>query len=174
MVSSFLITLREGLEAALIVAILLGTDYSTLGDKGTTFTVWLLVGALLIGFGEELMFRGIAVAALRLNGRSETTVAVCTSLLFGAAHAVNWLIDGGGSVLQIVTTMFMGWFLYLTRRATRGLFIPVLIHGLWDFGLFSGNVTTPLYAGVAAFLVVEFGLIPVVIVRRHRIEVAAA
>ena len=161
------------IPAALLGAVVAGTDYGTLSDKGTAFTVWLLVSSLLIGLGEELVFRGIAVAALRLNGRRETTVALWTSVLFGVAHAVNWFIDGGGNVLQIVTTMFMGWFLYLTRRATRGLLVPVLVHGLWDFGLFTGNVTSPIYPGVAIFLVVEFALIPVVILRRRRIEALA-
>lgn len=162
------------IPTALFGAIVAGTDYGTLSDKGTAYTVWLLVASLMIGLGEELMFRGIAVAALRLKGRTETTVALWTSVLFGAAHAVNWFVDGGGNVLQIVTTMFMGWFLYLTRRATRGLLVPIVLHGLWDFGLFTGNVTSPIYGGVIVFLTVELLLIPVVLVRRRRIEVVAA
>lgn len=162
------------IPVSLLAAVAIGTDYGRLSTKGATFTIWLLVSALMIGLGEELMFRGIAVAALRLKGRTETTVALWSSVLFGVSHAVNWLIDGGGSVMQIVTTIYMGWFLYLTRRATKGILVPIVVHGLWDFGLFSGAVPGKQYAGVFAFVVIELLLIPVVIIRRRRIEVAAA
>lgn len=159
---------------AIAVAIAAGTDYGTLGKASSGFVIWLLLGAMLVGLGEELMFRGIVVAGLRMRGARESRVALWSSVLFGAAHTMNWFADGGGHVAQVFLTIFMGWFLYLTRRATRGIIVPVLLHGLWDFGLFSGMVTNDIYAGAIAFIAVQAALIVLVVVRRKRVEPAAA
>jgi hypothetical protein len=161
------------IPTVIVLAILIGTDYGALADRKASFVISLLVGSLLIGIGEELMFRGIVVAALRLKGRKETTVALWSSLLFGAAHTMNWFFDGGGHVMQVISTIFMGWFLYLTRRATRGLLVPILLHALWDFGLFSGNFGKSVYPGALAFIAAQVLLVPFVIFRRRRVEVPA-
>lgn len=156
----------------LVAAIVLGTDYGTLVDKGIWFTLVLLFGAGLIGLGEELMFRGIAVVALRQEGRTEPRVALLSAVLFGLAHTVNFFIDGGGNLLQVVTTLYMGWFLYLVRRLTGGLLVPAAIHALWDFGLFSGIVTTEVYPGALLFVLVQAVLAVVMIRRRAQVEIA--
>lgn len=153
-------------------AIVLGTDYGTLVDKGLGFTLVLVFGALLIGLGEELMFRGIVVVHLRDAGRPEAKVALFSAVAFGLAHTLNFFIDGGGNVVQIITTLFMGWFLYLVRRFTGGLLVPVVIHALWDFGLFSGIVTSDPYPGAFLFVLVQVILAVVMIRRRTQVEIA--
>jgi uncharacterized protein len=47
------------------------------------------------GFAEEGMFRGLGVAAFRVNGFTEAKVALWTCVLFGLAHATN-LFEGQG------------------------------------------------------------------------------
>lgn len=44
------------------------TDYRSLADHGLVFTGLLLLGSLLVGLGEETMFRGIGVTCFRSNG----------------------------------------------------------------------------------------------------------
>jgi len=156
----------------LVAAIVLGIDYGTLADKGIGFTLVLLSGAALIGLGEELMFRGIVVVALRDAGHRESRVTLWSAVAFGAAHTVNFFVDGGGHVLQIATTLVMGWFLYLVRRLTGGLLVPVVIHALWDFGLFSGIVTSEPYPGAFLFILAQVVLAVVVIRRRSQVELA--
>ena len=159
--------------AVLLAAIVLGTDYATLADQGVGFTLVLLVAGLMIGLGEELMFRGIVIVALRRQGRVEGRVALVSSVVFGLAHAVNFFLDGGGNLGQIVVTGFMGWFLYVTRRSFGSVFVPAALHGLWDFGLFSGLVTTDVYGGAALFVLAELGVAILLIVRRRRIEITS-
>jgi membrane protease YdiL (CAAX protease family) len=84
-------------SSGVVAAIVLGTDYGTLVDKGIWFILVLLFGAGLIGLGEELMFRGIAVVALRQEGRTEPRVALLSAVLFGLAHTVNFFVDGGAT-----------------------------------------------------------------------------
>jgi len=38
---------------------------------------------------------------------------------------------------QVMSAFLMGTLLYLTRRVTGGLVIPILVHAVWDFSLFS-------------------------------------
>lgn len=80
-----------GLMFAACVA---GMYYAGLADKGAGFVVTLAIAMLLVGFGEEGMFRGIGVTAFRVNGYPEWRVALWTSLVFGLAHATNLFQEG--------------------------------------------------------------------------------
>jgi membrane protease YdiL (CAAX protease family) len=157
-----------------LVTILAGTDYATLADNGAAFTLSLLAGALLVGLGEEVMFRGITVTTFRAGRFAEARVALWSSLAFGLAHSVNVVLEGPGAFVQVLVTALAGYFFYLIRRATRGLLVPVLLHGLWDFALFSGK-TDPdnPYPGAALFIVADLVLAIVLFVRRKKIELPA-
>ncbi|NUT90572.1 MAG: hypothetical protein HOY78_00950 [Saccharothrix sp.] len=69
-----------------LVTIALMCNYGGLADRGLAFTALLLVSALLVGFGEELMFRGIGVTAFRANGFSEGKVALWTTVMLRRKH----------------------------------------------------------------------------------------
>lgn len=76
------------------VAVLGGINYPQLADKGAGFTLLLLLGALLVGCGEEGMYRGIAVTTFRVNGYGEGKVALWSSVVFGLSHAANFFSVG--------------------------------------------------------------------------------
>jgi len=87
MLTAFLITLREGLEAALIVGIVLAT-LRRLGRIRHIRTVWagVLVGVLASGIaGAVLQFLGVA-----LEGRGEEIFEGVAMLL--AAAVLTWMI----------------------------------------------------------------------------------
>ena len=154
----------------MVVAILAGTNYSGLADRGGSFTALLLLTALMVGFAEEGMFRGIGVVAFRTNGFSEAKVALWTSVLFGLAHATNLISEGPRALVQVLVTVAAGYFFYLVRRRSGGLLMPAILHGLWDFGLISGSVVPDKsYLGAALFILADLALIIIVLVRRHRI-----
>ena len=58
----------------MLVAIVLGTNYAGLADRGFTFVALLLLGTLMVGFAEEGMFRGIGVVTFHINGFTEGKV----------------------------------------------------------------------------------------------------
>ena len=155
----------------MVVSIVVVTDYAGLAAKPVTFVVLLLLGSLLVGFGEEAMFRGIGVTVFRRRGFTEGKVALWSTVLFGVAHASNILTEGLSAFAQVMTTIIAGYFFYLIRRRSGGLLVPALVHGLWDFSLISGLVTpgriNPLFA---VALVVEAVLLVVVLLRRKHIE----
>lgn len=156
---------------ALGLAIAAGTNYAGLADKELAFVGVLLAGALCVGFGEEIMFRGLALAAMRDRGLTEARVALWSSVLFGAAHSMNILVVGPKALVQVMVTTLAGYFFYLARRWSGGILVPAVLHGLWDFGLFSGNIVEDdMYAGAALFILVDLVLAVVVLRRRRRVD----
>ncbi|MGC7095004.1 CPBP family intramembrane glutamic endopeptidase [Amycolatopsis lurida] len=155
-----------------LLAIVVATDYGGLADRGLGFTLLLLSSTLLVGFGEELMFRGIGVTVFRRNGFSEGRVALWSTVVFGLAHATNLINTGFGALAQVLLAAVSGYFFYLLRRRGGGILLPAVVHGLWDFSLISGAVVPgEPHFGVVASVLAIFVLAVVLVVRRHRIEV---
>lgn len=141
--------------AVMIVAIVAGISYGNLADKGLTYTVLLLVGCLFIGVSEELMFRGIGVTAFRQAGFTEGKVALWTCVLFGLAHSTNLFTEGISALTQVLVTVVAGYFFYLIRRVSGTLIVPMVVHGLWDFGLLTNALSSPPAFGAAAFILAD-------------------
>lgn len=87
MISSLLITLREGLEAALIVGIMLAY-LSRTGNRSGVKQVWL--GTALAVFASLLVGAVIYVVAGELTGSAEQIFEGSTTLL--AAGVLTWMI----------------------------------------------------------------------------------
>jgi membrane protease YdiL (CAAX protease family) len=157
------------------VGIVLGTNYAGLAERGIGLTLLLLLSTLMVGFTEELMFRGVGITVFRANGFSEGKVALWTCVIFGLAHATNLFAEGMTAFVQVLVTAMAGYFFYLIRRRTGGLLVPALVHGLWDFALISATVVPDRgYIGTIAPILILVTVIVVVLVRRRHIEPAPA
>ncbi|GIH97475.1 CPBP family intramembrane glutamic endopeptidase [Planobispora siamensis] len=153
----------------LLVTVAVITNYPGLAAKGLDFTLLLLVATLMVGFGEELMFRGIGVLAFRSGGHSEFRVGLWTTLIFGLAHGTNIFTAGPQALIQVVATSGTGLVFYLIRRRAGALVAAMAAHGLWDFGVLSSQIDPdqpwPLVNGAAVALAVM--LLLVLILRRR-------
>jgi membrane protease YdiL (CAAX protease family) len=120
------------------VATLLGIDYGNLGDMGGAMVLWLALGVAMVGFSEEITYRGLALVGFR--GRyGEVRVWLFTSILFGLLHSVN-VILGQGAVLtirQVWMAFVIGSVFYAIRRISGTIIVPMVLHALWDFGTFT-------------------------------------
>lgn len=155
------------------LAIAAAIDYPELADKGIGFVALLLLAAQCVGFGEEGMFRGIGVTVFRVNGLSEGRVALWSSAVFGAVHLTNAISTGGAAVAQAIAVSFAGYFFYLTRRVSGGLFVPAVLHGMFDFSILSGAVGgDATYAGGIAAILAYPVVAIILLARRHRIELS--
>ena len=123
----------------LLVAILLTVNYGNLADQDIELVLLLALGTLLVGVTEELMFRGIGVVTFRRAGLTEVKVALWSSLVFGAVHATNIFTEGPSAFLQALIVSVTGFFFYLCRRSTGTLVVPMLLHGAYDFSIFSSR-----------------------------------
>lgn len=153
-----------------LAAIAAATNYGGLADRGAVFTLLLLFSTLLVGFAEELLFRGVGITALRGNGLSEGKVALWSTVVFGAAHATNLISTGWSAFIQVFAAALSGYFFYLLRRRGGGILLPAVVHGLWDFALISGSVVPgQRYSGAVACILALVVLTVVLAIRRHKI-----
>jgi membrane protease YdiL (CAAX protease family) len=165
---------------------LLGIDW---GGRATEVVLLVMATGLLVGFVEELLYRGVAVRMLRSGGAREWTVAALSSLLFAASHSVN-LFSGqaiGTVGATIVYTFAFGVLMYLTMRATRFIAWAMLLHGLTDpttilasggvdkVGTGTSGISGPLlYAVLVTTLVYVAGYLLVLFIRGKAGEDPAA
>lgn len=110
-------------------------------DEWTVGLVLLvLLGTLMVGFGEEIVFRGYVLVGAR-GSMSEVGAWFVSTSLFALVHGLN-IITGqavGTTIQQMVFAFIMGTGLYFIRRATGLLVVGMVIHGLWDFSTFIGS-----------------------------------
>lgn len=105
----------------------------------------MATAGVLVGFAEELLFRGFFLRGLREGGRPESSAAVWTAVAFGVFHLPN-IVMGTGLVglLQVVLAAASGAVLYAMRRQAGVLWPAMVAHGAWDVSVFlSGGYAQP-------------------------------
>lgn len=120
------------------IGTLLGIDYGNLGNMGGAMIMWLAIGTALVGFSEEIAYRGLAVVGFR-GGYSEVKVWLFSAILFGLLHGVNVVLGQGAgpTIQQVIFAFVLGSVFYAIRRITGTIIIPMVIHAIWDFGSFT-------------------------------------
>lgn len=111
----------------------------------------VLALGVLVGYVEEILFRGIFLRAMREGGRSEAKAAVWTAVAFGLFHLPNvFLGQGWLGLLQVVLATFTGATLYAFRRQS-GFILPAMVaHGLWDVSTFLTGSNTAWWLTIAS------------------------
>lgn len=121
----------------------------------------ILASGVLVGFAEELLFRGIFLRALRAGGRRESAAAIWTAAAFGLFHLPNVFMGTGWvGTIQVVIAGASGLVLYLFRRHYGTIWPAMFAHGAWDISTFlAGAYADPwLQASALWILVGSFGL----------------
>ena len=109
-------------------------DQQALRDTGTL--VWLIpLSFLLIGPGEELLFRGVVQGRLR-----ESFGPVGAVVLASAGFAPAHILALTGSVVQLavsIAVLFVPALVFgAVYERTKNLTVPILIHGAYDATIF--------------------------------------
>ncbi|WP_166417304.1 CPBP family intramembrane glutamic endopeptidase [Cochlodiniinecator piscidefendens] len=105
--------------------------------------LFLLVGftTALVGFSEELVFRGFALRAF-LQRHKPWVACLVSAGLFSLLHAVN--IAGGQGIgatfLQLVFTFIFGLFTAPLALRLNNLWPLIVMHWQWDFVAISGQL----------------------------------
>ncbi|AKS70097.1 hypothetical protein RN70_11695 [Staphylococcus schleiferi] len=114
------------------------------GNFSNHFPLMLLVGltTLLVGFSEELMFRGILLNIM-LERRSIVFSLITSSIAFSLLHAVNFF--GGvpliGVPLQLILTFVFGLIFSCLAILIKNIIPLMVYHFVWDFVLVSQPLT---------------------------------
>ncbi|HEU5138445.1 MAG TPA: type II CAAX endopeptidase family protein [Bacillales bacterium] len=121
-----------------IFAILLGFGRVELAN-GFSNPVWShylwsgLILYILVGFAEEMFFRGYCITALQQTGRTWFAV-ICSSLLFSFAHLGN----PNASVVALANIFIVGLLFAFMYIKTGNLWMPIGFHISWNY--FQGNI----------------------------------
>ena len=107
-------------------------------ERSASYLFWLMIGTLLVGFGEEMLTRGTGLVGLR-GTFGEAAAWFFSCLLFGFVHALNLFFGQsfGSTVQQIAFAFVAGSVLYITRRVAGTLIICMLLHAWIDFTTFA-------------------------------------
>lgn len=130
-----------------IAATLGSIDYSGIAMRHLAM---IALATLLVGFCEEMVSRGILLVSLRGSLRSEAWVWFCSSALFGLLHATNAFFGVGAlALVQVVLAFCVGTGLYLLRRFSGTLLLPMLVHAGWDFSTLTSDLDQAPPSGLA-------------------------
>lgn len=162
------------LPLALVLTAAVGASWGNLLDQPASLVLVLVALVLLVGFTEELMFRGVGVVTFRRMALTEGRVALWSSLAFGAVHLSNALGTGTSAIVQAVVVSFTGYLLYLTRRWAGAIWLAMPVHSSQDFLILSGQVGVDPDPSPLSLVVVPVMVALGVLVwrRRHRLEPA--
>lgn len=152
-------------------------DVTNLSDNGSSLVVSLIIFSLVVGIGEEFMFRGYVVQTLESMGASPGRVAIAVSVIFGAAHLSNAVHSGTAAIAQAMIVTFVGACLYLTYRVSGTLIVPIVVHAFWDFAVFSDELGTDAKVDPvnrALPVIVPIALVLLAMVFRHRLGLTAS
>jgi membrane protease YdiL (CAAX protease family) len=102
-----------------------------------TVLLWLVPASiLLIGPGEELLFRGIVQGRLR-ETFSAVPGVVLASALFAAIHYVALTGGAGGRIVTVTILFFPALVFGGVYELTDNLVVPSLVHGAYNATLFA-------------------------------------
>jgi membrane protease YdiL (CAAX protease family) len=102
----------------------------------TAFLYMIPVAVLIVGPGEELLFRGVVQGQLRESFGVVPGIATA-SLLFGLGH--YFAISSGDAWTYLLIAAVMGVVLGGIYEYTENIWVPMAIHGLWNAFLFGMN-----------------------------------
>lgn len=140
------------------------------GARSVWFLALIALGTLLVGFGEELVMRGVLLTAVR-ERHGEFVTMLVTAVVFGLAHAPGSLVTGvplGVIAFQVAALAGTGATYYWIRRVTGRLWVGMLVHAFTDWVLYvASDAGTPTAAltvdtsglGAPVFTAVTSGLL---------------
>lgn len=119
--------------------------------------VFAVLSMLLVGFVEELIFRGFLFRALLK--KDPVPVAVCISAVtFGIGHIVNLLAGQGGmeTLIQVFFAIAWGFLFTFVFYKSGSIWVCVIVHGLVDaFSEFGAYAEYMEYVYTGATIVVS-------------------
>lgn len=115
----------------------LGALAALTGRLGVVAIIMVAVNTALVGFSEELAFRGVLWGAVR-KAMPFWPGFVLVSAAFGSVHIFNAFITGelAGAGVQALNAFMSGCAYLAIRIRTRSIIPIMIIHATWDFVVF--------------------------------------
>lgn len=107
---------------------------SLLSPQITLFTFTYLILFILVGFFEEMFFRGYVMKTMAERGNNKWVIYVVSALVFSIVHGTNPNV----SIFGLINIALVGILFAYMFDVTRSLLLPIGYHITWNF--FQGNV----------------------------------
>ena len=125
-------------------------------------TVLYMLSMLLVGFLEEIIFRGLLFQAMCKD--DVKTAMIVSSVTFGVGHIVN-LFNGSGAdlfsnLLQVCYAMAAGFLFTMLFYKTKSLWACIITHGVLNaLSVFANEAAmTPAKEGMTAVLLIVISM----------------
>lgn len=127
-------------------------------------TVFYILSMLLVGFLEEIIFRGFLFKGMAENNLKSAIIV--SSVTFGIGHFVN-LINGSGAELipnicQVVSAVAIGFLFVVLLYKTKSLWACIIAHGVLNslsvFAAEISNTQQIVVSAVISVIAVVYGL----------------
>src|SRR5699024_1439244 len=123
----------------LILFVLLISDTITLLNELTTpklsmNLVLFLILDVLVGFFEEMFFRGYVIQTMLEHGNKKWVIYLVSAVVFGAVHFAN----PNPKLLGFVNIVLVGLLFAYMFDVTKSLLLPIGFHITWNY--FQGTV----------------------------------
>jgi uncharacterized protein len=145
----------------LLYLLFMAASVATMGLPPLPVTAFILANTMLVGFSEELMFRGILLRGLHQSFGIWPAI-IGSTVLFAGIHVLNVFLTGilSAALLQAGSAFLSGLFLVAVRLRTRSLWTGIVLHGLWDFATFliAAKAGTPVPGPTSQYGSILFGL----------------
>jgi membrane protease YdiL (CAAX protease family) len=111
-----------------------------------------------------MITRGSMIVGLR-SRFPEIKVWLLSTLLFSALHVPNVIFGFPllAMPVQVLLTFIFGSGMYVIRRTSGTLILPMILHGLWDSSLFL-SVATGVEPSATQFAVYPLAIVCVIVV----------
>lgn len=108
--------------------------YGVKMNYGITEAILYILSMLLVGFLEEMIFRGLLFEAMREGGLRSAIVV--SSVTFGVGHIIN-LINGSGAellpnLLQVVYATAAGFMFVMIYLKSESIIACIAAHGIFN------------------------------------------
>lgn len=152
--------LKAGWPSALLLIVFISFIAYMCVEEGIQITVpiWevlvFITQMLLVGFCEEVLYRGLIQNAWHAFFKEDTRLHVflailCTGITFGLSHLTNGFdpaIGFAAAFNQALATSFMGmYFGVIYFRTGKNIWFLIILHALYDFVL---SITNGRLSGV--------------------------
>jgi membrane protease YdiL (CAAX protease family) len=140
-VAAYVLAIGVALSGAILVSVLgveAGSNQAAeLGAENPEVLLLLIPASfLLIGPGEELLFRGVVQNRLRETFSAVPGIAIA-SAIFAGIHFVALSGGAGARLVSIVVLFFPSLVFGAVYEYTENLVVPALVHGAYNATLFT-------------------------------------
>lgn len=110
-----------------------GGMLAVVGLPPADVVLFIVINACLVGFSEEVMFRGILFTGLRSRLGVWSSIWIGCAV-FGLIHILNAVQTGhlAAALLQAVAAFMTGTMFMALRLRTGSLYPVIILHATWD------------------------------------------